>query len=66
MLISLVFGSGGATSGLGWQINNSRYFLQTDRVFAGLVVIAILGLAVDYIFRLIEIRTVQKWGMKRS
>lgn len=62
----LVFGSGGATSGLGWQINNSRYFLQTDRVFAGLVVIAILGLAVDYIFRLIEIRTVQKWGMKRS
>ncbi|MEH1843672.1 MAG: ABC transporter permease [Nostoc sp.] len=62
----LVFGSGGATSGLGWQINNSRYFLQTDRVFAGLVVIAILGLAVDYIFRLIEIKTVQKWGMKRS
>ncbi|MEH2275760.1 MAG: ABC transporter permease [Nostoc sp.] len=62
----LVFGSGGATSGLGWQINNSRYFLQTDRVFAGLVVIAILGLAVDYIFRLIEIKTVQKWGIKRS
>ena len=62
----LVFGTGGATGGLGWQINNSRYFLQTDRVFAGLVVIAILGLAVDYIFRLIEIRTVQKWGMKRS
>lgn len=62
----LVFGSGGATSGLGWQINNSRYFLQTDRVFAGLVVIAILGLAVDYIFRLIEIKTVQKWGMKCS
>ncbi|MEH1840116.1 MAG: ABC transporter permease subunit [Nostoc sp.] len=23
----LVFDSGGATSGLGWQINNSRYFL---------------------------------------
>ncbi|MEH2297189.1 ABC transporter permease [Nostoc sp.] len=62
----LVFGSGGATSGLGWEINNSRYFLQTDRVFAGLVVIAILGLAADYIFRLIEIKTVQKWGMKRN
>ncbi|MEH1780970.1 ABC transporter permease [Nostoc sp.] len=62
----LMFGSGGATSGLGWQINNSRYFLQTDRVFAGLVVIAILGLAVNYLFRLIEINTVQKWGMKRS
>lgn len=62
----LIFGSGGATSGLGWQINNSRYFLQTDRVFAGLVVIAILGLAVNYLFRLIEINTVQKWGMKRN
>lgn len=38
----IVFGTGGATGGLGWQINNSRYFLQTDRVFAGLVVIAAL------------------------
>lgn len=62
----IVFGTGGATGGLGWQINNSRYFLQTDRVFAGLVVIAALGLAVDYIFRLIEIRTVEKWGMKQQ
>lgn len=62
----LVFGTGGAAGGLGWHINNSRYFLQTDRVFAGLVVIAALGLAVDYIFRFIEIRTVEKWGMKHS
>ncbi|BAY88687.1 MULTISPECIES: ABC transporter permease [unclassified Tolypothrix] len=62
----LVFGTGGAAGGLGWHINYSRYFLQTDRVFAGLVVIASLGLAVNYLFHLIELRTVDKWGMKHS
>jgi NitT/TauT family transport system permease protein len=62
----LVFGVAGAAGGLGWHINNSRYFLQTDRVFAGLFVIAALGMAVDYLFRLIEITTVEKWGMRRG
>ncbi|MBV9385482.1 MAG: ABC transporter permease [Chroococcidiopsidaceae cyanobacterium CP_BM_ER_R8_30] len=62
----LVFGVAGSEGGLGWYINNSRYFLQTSSVFAGLVVIAVLGLAVDVLFRLIERRTVEKWGMKQQ
>ncbi len=61
----LVFGVAGSEGGLGWYINNSRYFLQTSSVFAGLVVIAVLGLAVDVLFRLIERQTVEKWGMKQ-
>ena len=62
----LVFGVAGSTAGLGWYINDSRYYLKTPNVFAGLIVIAFLGILLDSVFRLIEQRTVEKWGMKRS
>ncbi|HEY9711576.1 MAG TPA: ABC transporter permease [Oculatellaceae cyanobacterium] len=62
----LVFGVAGSTAGLGWYINDSRYYLKTPNVFAGLIAIAILGIVLDSIFLLIEKRTVEKWGMKRS
>lgn len=62
----LVFGVAGSAAGLGWYINDSRYYLRTPNVFAGLVVIALLGILLDAVFRWIEQRTVEKWGMKRS
>lgn len=62
----LVFGVAGSTAGLGWYINDSRYYLKTPNVFAGLVVIAFLGILLDSIFLFVEQRTVEKWGMKRS
>lgn len=62
----LVFGVAGSAAGLGWYINDSRYYLKTPNVFAGLVVIAFLGILLDSVFRLIEQGTVEKWGMKRS
>lgn len=62
----LVFGVAGSAAGLGWYINDSRYYLRTANVFAGLVVIALLGILLDSVFRWIEQRTVEKWGMKRS
>ncbi|MGH7709021.1 MAG: ABC transporter permease [Vulcanimicrobiaceae bacterium] len=62
----LVFGSAGANGGLGWYINNARYFLQTADIFAGLVVISVLGILVDALFALLESRTVVKWGMTRA
>lgn len=62
----LVFGVAGSTAGLGWYINDSRYYLKTPNVFAGLVVIALLGILLDSVFLFIEQRTVEKWGMKRS
>jgi NitT/TauT family transport system permease protein len=35
-------------------------------VFAGLLAVIIIGLVVEsVIFRLIEVRTVQRWGMQR-
>ena len=62
----LVFGVAGSAGGLGWYINNARYYLLTADIFAGLLVISILGIAVDFVFRLIEQRTIVKWGMKRG
>lgn len=62
----LVFGVAGNAGGLGWYINSSRYYLQTANIFAGLVVISILGIAVEALFGLVETATVVKWGMKRS
>jgi NitT/TauT family transport system permease protein len=62
----LVFGVAGSAGGLGWYINNARYFLQTSTIFAGLVVISVLGILVEAIFGIVERNTVVKWGMKRS
>jgi NitT/TauT family transport system permease protein len=60
----LVFGIAGSAAGLGWYINNARYFLNTPPMFAALVVISLLGVLVDGIFFWIERYTVVKWGMK--
>jgi NitT/TauT family transport system permease protein len=62
----LVFGVAGAEGGLGTYINNAKLFLQIPQVFAGLVTIAILGLAFETLFGLLERRTVVRWGMKTS
>jgi NitT/TauT family transport system permease protein len=62
----LVFGVAGSTAGLGWYINDSRYYLKTPNVFAGLVAISLLGILLDSVFLFVEQRTVEKWGMKRN
>ncbi|GAC1538278.1 MAG: ABC transporter permease [Candidatus Velthaea sp.] len=62
----LVFGVAGSSGGLGWYINNARYFLQTPNIFAGLIVISLLGIVVEALFTLLERRTVIKWGMKAA
>ncbi len=62
----LVFGVAGSSGGLGWYINNARYFLQTADIFAGLIVISLLGILVEALFAQLERRTVIRWGMKRA
>jgi NitT/TauT family transport system permease protein len=62
----LVFGVAGAEAGLGSFINNARLYLLTPQVFAGLVMIAVLGVAFESIFNLLERRTVVRWGMKTA
>jgi NitT/TauT family transport system permease protein len=43
-----------ANSGLGYAIIKAQRFLQTDKIFAGIVLIGAIGLAMDQGFRLIH------------
>jgi NitT/TauT family transport system permease protein len=62
----LVFGVSSRSGGLGWYIFEARAELETNRVFAGLLAVILIGLAVEaVIFRFIEQRTVVRWGMQR-
>ncbi len=49
-----------STSGLGYRIVRSQRFMQTDRIFAVLVVIALIGLTMDQSLRLLRDR-VGRW-----
>ncbi|HEX5850975.1 MAG TPA: ABC transporter permease [Rubrobacter sp.] len=60
----LVFGMAGKGGGLGFFINDARYFLRIPEVFAGIVTIALIGILVEALFSLLERRTVIRWGMK--
>jgi NitT/TauT family transport system permease protein len=62
----LIFGVAGAKGGLGTYINDAKLFLQIPQIFAGLVTIAILGLAFETLFGVLERRTIVRWGMKTS
>jgi NitT/TauT family transport system permease protein len=43
-----------ANSGLGYAIVKAQRFLQTDKIFAGILLIGVIGLAMDQAFRLIH------------
>ena len=61
----LVFGVSGNAAGLGWYIFEARNALETASVFAGLLTVILIGLAVEgLVFRSIEAMTVRKWGMQ--
>lgn len=62
----LVFGASSGQGGLGWYIFQNRNELYTDRVFAGLATVIVIGLLVEgVIFASIEKLTVKRWGMQR-
>ncbi|MDR1388713.1 MAG: ABC transporter permease [Treponema sp.] len=46
----------GATAGLGWLVLNSQINFQIKRLFVAVVTIAILGLAISYVIKLVEKR----------
>ena len=62
----LVFGISGSKSGLGNYLNDARYFLRTDEVFAGIISVAIIGIILEAGFNWIERRTIVRWGMKQA
>ena len=62
----LVFGVSARSGGIGWYIFQARNDLDTATVFSGLLAVILIGLFVEsVIFRAIEARTVNLWGMQR-
>lgn len=62
----LVFGTTSGKGGLGWYIFQNRNELYTDKVFAGLALVILIGLMVENLaFRTLERVTVLRWGMQR-
>ncbi len=62
----LVFGTTSGKGGLGWYIFQNRNELYTDKVFAGLAVVILIGLLVEsLVFNSLERITIKRWGMQR-
>ncbi len=60
----LVFGVSAGSGGLGWFIYENKNQLEIASVFAGLSSVIVIGLVVEYlVFRLIEAKTVRRWGV---
>jgi NitT/TauT family transport system permease protein len=61
----LVFGASSGKGGLGWFIFESKNQLDIPNVFAGLFTVILIGLIVEnLVFRVIEAKTIRKWGMQ--
>jgi NitT/TauT family transport system permease protein len=61
----LVFGVSSGSGGLGWFIYLNKNELNIPSVFAGLLTVILIGLFVEnFIFRIVERHTIQKWGMQ--
>ena len=61
----LVFGVSSGSGGLGWYIFEHKNQLLIPNVFAGLLTVILFGLVVEnLVFKTIEARTVQRWGMQ--
>lgn len=58
----LVFGATGSGGGIGWYINNSRLFMAITDGFAGILLVVIVGLLTESLFRLSQYFTTHKWG----
>lgn len=50
----------GSSSGVGYMIMDARQFSQTDKVFVGIIIFAVVGKMTDSFVRLLEKRLL-KW-----
>ena len=58
----MVFGAIGASGGLGWYIFKQRAMMNTPGLFAGIVLITLIGMAVEsLLFDRLERQTLRKW-----
>lgn len=58
----MVFGASGGEGGIGWFLYKKRFMMEIPGVFAGLLVIIIIGIMVENFFlSQIENNTIKKW-----
>jgi len=61
----LVFGASSGQGGLGWFIFQNKNMLEIPNVFAGLLTVIVFGLLVEnLIFKIVERKTIVRWGMQ--
>lgn len=61
----LVFGVNSGSGGLGWFIFEKKNQLEIAAVFAGLFTVILIGIIIENgLFKVIENRTLRRWGMK--
>ena len=59
----MVFGITGSSGGLGWFIFSKRIFMDSPGIYAGILMLALLGIMVESgFFNLVEKRTLEKWN----
>ena len=61
--VEMVIGAATGSGGLGWAVMAAKQNLEIPQVYAAILAIMIVGLAFEGVFRLIEAKTVRKWGM---
>ncbi|WP_426193991.1 ABC transporter permease [Massilia sp. DWR3-1-1] len=62
----LIFGTTSGKGGMGWYIFQSRNELYTDKVFAGLAAVILVGLVAEHlVFQVLEKISIRRWGMQR-
>ena len=60
----MIFGATGGQGGIGWYLFNKRVFMDTPGLFAGLILIIVIGIGIDdLVFGKIEKLTIRKWGI---
>lgn len=60
-----MFGASAGQGGLGWYFFQNRNEVYTDRVFAGLVAVIVIGLLIEnLVFDTLERATVRRWGIQ--
>ena len=55
-----------ANSGLGYAILKAQRFLQTDKIFAGIILIGLIGLIIDQLFRWLHRKAFPWMHLKRE
>ncbi len=58
----MIFGIVGSGGGLGWFVYSKRIFMDTAGMYAGILMLALIGIAVESgLFYFIESKTLKKW-----